>query len=214
MTTTQYTPEVRAKLERYLATYELPEGLGDEYGACSIAAINLALSGELTDDIPACMSAVLGAATINLQDAMPHEMRNSKRYKDWLPTAAGTGRDHEEERLSILMDWTWGTVLPRLQGEADEHGVGTVWRRMCEERSYNAAVDAYEAAQDAGAGFLADCANYISCAALDEDTFYSVAAGYAAHTTACAVDADHAFWEAVDPIGVLERMTNLKGSDQ
>ena len=35
---TQYTPETRAKLEDYLATHDLPKGLGNEESACSIAA--------------------------------------------------------------------------------------------------------------------------------------------------------------------------------
>jgi hypothetical protein len=75
--TQTFTQEHRAKLEQYLATHTLPSGLGTKESACSIAAINLAVSGTLTDDIPDCMSEVLGKATIRLQDAMPSEMRNS-----------------------------------------------------------------------------------------------------------------------------------------
>jgi len=144
--TTLYTPEVRAKLEDYLSTHDLPYGLGDEESACSIAAINLALFGKLTDDIPVCMSEVLGRATIALQDSMPADMRNSDRYKAWLPTAVGTGRNYEEERLVVLLDWMWGTVLPQLQGLADEKGFGKEWRRMCEERTVEAAARAARAA--------------------------------------------------------------------
>jgi len=144
--TTLYTPEVRAKLEDYLSSHDLPSGLGDEESACSIAAINLALTGDLTDDIPDCMSEGLGRATINLQDSMPADMRNSDRYKAWLPTAAGTGRDHEQERLAALMDWMWGTVLPQLQGLADEKGFGEEWRKMCEQRTESAAKAAAGAA--------------------------------------------------------------------
>ena len=169
---TTYTPEIRAKLERYLATHNLPKGMGSEESACSIAAINLAISGKMTDEIPDCMSEVIGCATITLQDAMPDDMRNSARYKTWLPTAVGTGRDREEERLAVLMDWMWRTVLPQLQPLADEKGFGKEWRTMCSERTQEAAYAAADAAADA--------------------------------------DARADFWEKVDPIGVLERMTNLE----
>ena len=191
--TTLYTPEVRAKLEDYLATHDLPSGLGDESSACSVAAINLALTGELTDDIPDCMSKVLGSATIALQDLMPHEMRNSDRYKAWLPTAAGTGRDHEQERLAVLMDWMWGTVLPHLQGLADEKGFGQEWREMCEQRTESVAAKAV-AANAAAAAVAAEAA---------ASATYAASAAYDAYADRVG------FWDAVDPIGVLERMTKI-----
>jgi len=147
---TKWTDESAAKLRDYLASHELPRGLGDNESACSIAAINLALTGTLTDEIPACMSNVIGRVTIILQDAMPAEMRNSARYKAWLPTAAGTGRDREQERLAVLMDWMWSVVLPELQGLADAQGFGTEWGEMCEKRT-GAAADAARAAADAAA---------------------------------------------------------------
>jgi len=146
---TTYTLEIREKLERYLATHTLPKGIGSKEGACSIAAINLAISGKFTDDIPDCMSVVLGIATITLQDAMPDDMRNSARYKAWLPTAVGTGRNQERERLGVLMDWMWGTALPQLQPIADEKGFGGEWRVMCKERTEKAARAAARAATEA-----------------------------------------------------------------
>lgn len=69
------------KIAAYLDTHELPKGLGSNESACSIAAINLALTGRLTDEIPACMSRVIGRWIIGIQDAAPHEMRNSPEWK-------------------------------------------------------------------------------------------------------------------------------------
>ncbi len=129
--TQTFTPEHKAKLEQYLATHTLPSGLGSKESACSIAAINLAVSGELTDEIPDCMSGVLGTAAVVLQDAMPSEMRNSLRYKTLLPDMAGTGREHEQERLAIIVDWMWSVVLPQLQPIANQHGFGSEWQTMC-----------------------------------------------------------------------------------
>jgi hypothetical protein len=194
--TQTFTQEHRAKLEEYLATHTLPKGLGTKESACSIAAINLAVSGTLTDKIPDCMSRVLGIATISLQDAMPDEMRNSLRYKALLPNMAGTGRKHEQELLDILKDWLWSVVLPQLQPLADKNGFGSEWQTMCKLKTARAAYTAARAAARAAADSAADSAR----AAAGDYT--------AADAAARAADAGD-LWETVDPIGVLERMTYL-----
>ena len=239
MTKRKFTDEHRMKLEQYLAEHELPSGLGTEESACSIAAINLAVSGKLTDTIPDCMSKVLGQSTISLQDSMPAVMRNSERYKRLLPDMAGTGRDKEQERLAVLLNWMWTVVLPQLQPLADEKGFGEAWQDMCELKTPKAAYDAADAARaatsaaDAASGaYVADVA-YAVAYAVAADVAYAVAAAdaaraatsaaraatsaadaadvaYAVAAVARAADAD--FWNTVDPIGVLERMTYLKGS--
>jgi hypothetical protein len=216
--TQTFTQEHRAKLEEYLAKHTLPSGLGAEESACSIAAINLAMTGTLTDDIPDCMSEVLGTAAIALQDAMPSEMRNSLRYKTLLPEMAGTGREHEQERLAILMNWMWSVVLPYLQPIADKHGFGSEWQTMCNlktdasARAARAAAAAsplaaaHTAAARAAAG-AADYAAAFAAAAFAADAAAARAAAGAARAAARAAGGD--FWEIVDPLGVLERMTYL-----
>jgi len=143
------TAEQQAAIAAKVNGMKLPSGLGDEHSACSIAAINLALSGRLTDEVPACMSEVVGKWIIQVQDAMPNEMRNSQAWKGLLPLAAGTGRDHEKDRLVLIKDWMWGTVLPYLQPVADAGGYGKEWRAMCEQRTPAAALAAREAAREA-----------------------------------------------------------------
>src|SRR6476661_3832939 len=98
-----FPEDAAARLTHYLATHHLPTGIGTKEEACSIAAINLALTGKLTDRIPECMSPVIGKWIIRIQDAMPDEMRNSAAWKALLPAAAGTGRDREADRLRIIM---------------------------------------------------------------------------------------------------------------
>ena len=188
---TDYTTDHRLNLEAYLATHTLPKGLGSTESACTLAAINLAMSGKMTDDIPACMSEVLGKAAIGLQDAMPDEMRNSARYKSLIPDMPGSGRAQEQERLAILLDWMWTIVLPQLQPIADRRGFGVEWHEMLVERTAAAAF----AARDAAARAARAAAR---------------AAAAAANAAANAVRAD--FWTAIDPIGVLERMTYLGGA--
>jgi len=216
-----FTAEQRAKLEDYLANHILPSGLGSEESACSIAAINLAINGELKENIPPCMSSVLGRATIRLQDAMPDEMRNSDRYKTLLPNMAGTGRDNEPERLGFLMDWMWSTVLPQLQPLADEKGFGAEWSDMCRLKTDEAANAAAAAAADAKASAsdyaYADAANAANAAANAADAADAYVAVYASAVYAVyastSANAD-TFWNTVDPIGVLERMTYLKTGKQ
>ena len=147
--TTVWTQETDARLRDYLASHELVAGIGTEESACSVAAINLALTEKLTDAIPMCMSKVIGKWMIVVQDAMPSEMRNSPGWKRLLPMAAGTGREREEGRLALVMGWMWETVLPDLQSVADQGGFGAEWRTMCMEKSSDAAGDAARAAGDA-----------------------------------------------------------------
>jgi hypothetical protein len=218
---TDYTTDHRFNLEAYLATHTLPKGLGDTESACTLAAINLAMSGDLTDDIPDCMSEVLGRAAIGLQDAMPDEMRNGQRYKRLIPDMPGTGRAQEQERLAIMLDWVWTAVLPHLQPIADKDGFGEQWRLMCKERTPDAAAAASDAAaraadaaaNDARAADAAAAASDAAAAAANDDAY---AATYAANAAAYAAAAPSVaaadFWATVDPIGVLERMTYLTGA--
>jgi hypothetical protein len=211
-TMTLYTPVDRAKLEDYLARHELAKGVGDKESACTVAAINLTLTGKLTAKVPDCMSLVLGRAVIGLQDAMPREMRNSPRYKALALDMPGTGRDREIERLEILMDWLFGTVLPESQPMADERGFGDEWRVMCSERTEAAAYAAAKGADAAAkGGYTANyAAKYAADAVASVADYSDHAAALAAAAADCAARAaDPDFWPRVDPIGVLERMTFL-----
>jgi hypothetical protein len=124
----------------------LSTGIGTAESACSVAAINLALTGELTDRVPDCMSEVIGRWVIGVQDRMPAEIRNSGAWRELLPLAAGTGRSHEAERTAMVLDWMWGTALPLVQPLAYAHGFGTAWRQMTTDRTASAASAAYAAA--------------------------------------------------------------------
>jgi hypothetical protein len=186
-----FTQEHAAKLADYLASHELPKGLGSAESACSIAAINLAISGKLTDGIPDCMSLVIGRWIIRTQDAMPADMRNSAEWKRLLPLAAGTGRALEKQRLAVAMDWMWTFVLPQLQPLADDRGFGPAWLRMTTEKTQEAAAAAAYAARAAAAA-------------------YDDAAAGAAAARAAAAAARKKFWAAVDPCACLARMIDVK----
>jgi hypothetical protein len=128
--TSTITSEQEHAIAVYLKDRHITAGLGTADEACSIAAINLALFGKLTDNVPDCMSFIIGRWIIVIQDAMPDKMRNSIEWRRLLPLAAGTGRDHETARLRILINWVWEKVLPPLQTIADDGGFGEAWRAI------------------------------------------------------------------------------------
>lgn len=150
---TTLTAEQTQAIAETVTRMHLPEGIGTAEAACSIAAINLALTGTLTDDIPECMSEVIGRWVIITQDRMSDEARNSAAWKALLPLAAGTGREREQERLAIALDAMW-EALAWVQPTADRHGFGGAWTTMTLKRTAAAyaadtAYAAYAAAVDA-----------------------------------------------------------------
>jgi hypothetical protein len=207
--TQDFTDDMRAKLIAYLETHDLPSGLGDEESACTLAAIRLAYDGQLNDDVIDCMSPVLGKAAMRLQDVMPDEMRNSARYKALIPNMPGTGREREAERLDILIDWLRTVVLPQLQPTLLKGGPAYAVAADAADAAYAVADAAYAVAAavaaDAAAAVAADAAAAVAADAADADADAADADADAARAAA-----RKAFWEAVDPIGVLERMTYLE----
>ena len=208
----QWTPENTARLEEYLASIEhIPAGIGTEEAACSVAAIRLAWDGELSDEPPPCMSRALAQWIIGVQDAMPASIRDSAEWRGLLPLAAGTGREREAERVAVIMDWLWETVMPLAQPVADEHGFGAEWRTMCETRTEaaadaaDAATRAVNAAARAAANAAARAAAYAADAAEAAYAAYAAAdAAYAAYMAAYATDAPA--WDVFDPVATLRKI--------
>ena len=215
------TQEQQESIRSYLSTHVLLKGLGSAESACSIAAINLALTGTLTDKIPDCMSNVIGRWIIRVQDSMPDKMRNSSAWKSLLPLAASTGRDSDAEkrRINLVLGWMWDTVLTHLQPIAEAGGYGEVWLRMTTEKSADAAYAADAAAYAANAAayaayaaaYAADAAAYAADAAASAAN----AAAYAADAAAYAADAAayaakltswEAAWDHFDPCALLEKL--------
>jgi hypothetical protein len=214
------TTEQQAKIEALVQQMELTKGVGTKENACSVAAINLALIGELTDKIPDCMSEVIGKWIITIQDRMPDDMRNSDEWKRLLPLAAGTGRTKEPERLSIIMDWMWES-LKLLQPFADANGFGEEWAAMCVQKSHDAA-NAANAAACSAAAYAAHAGAYAAnaaahAAAYSSSAAYSAAAAVAAIATAVAAAvttadsaaAYSAAWQTINPPALLEKLINV-----
>jgi len=199
-----------ARICAFIKTHKLAKGLGTEEEPCSIAAINLSLTGKLTDDIPSCMSQVVGTWIIRIQDEMPSDLRNAPEWKSALMKATGTGRSHEKERIAMILDWTRAVVLPQIQSIADKYGFGKEWRRMCEVRTdesakevqiyaANVAASAANAADGAvdgaDANAAASAAHAVGCAAANAAAnapYAAYAVGGAAYAASAAANAAYA----------------------
>jgi hypothetical protein len=204
------TAEQQAAIAAKVNSMTLPSGLGDEHSACSIAAINLALTGRLTDAVPDCMSEVVGWWIMTVQDAMPDAMRNSAAWKLLLPLAAGTGRGHERERGVIIMDWLWSVVLPYLQPVADADGYGKEWRDMCELRTPAAVRVAQEAAEAAEAARAVEVAGAVWAARAARAAARAAAeAARAAYWAALASGDPKKAWAHFDPCGLLAKLVEV-----
>jgi hypothetical protein len=214
------TQKQEQQIVEWLAEHPtLTQGVGNAEAACSVAAWNLALTGKLTDKIPDCASEVIGRWIIAVQDRCPPE--HGRGHPEWLrllPLAAGTGRAHEAERLAIVLDWMWSTVLPSVQSIANQDGFGEQWRVMCETRTMGAAEAAswaaYAGRYAADKVYEGNAAHYAaSYAANAADVEYAVD-GYAAAFTAYAADAvdavmyaaDKDAWATFAPIEVLRKL--------
>jgi hypothetical protein len=192
---TTLTTDQTDAIRDYLDHHYLPAGLGTAEAACSIAAINLALTGVLTDDIPVCMSEVVGAWIRRTQDWLDDDTRNSDEWKGLLPLAAGTGRALEPERLSIVFDAMW-EALAWVQPHADEHGFGNAWATMLRERTSVAAGTAARAATVAAdaASSAAAAAFWAAAGATEAASAAAAASSWAAWASWAACDDAHGQW--------------------
>ena len=208
MTTATWTPEAADRLNKYLESHDLSKGLGTEDYACSIAAINLALTGTLTAKVPECMSGVIGRWIILLQDKIPDSIRNSRDWKRLLSEAANTGRGNERERTSIIIDWMFETVLPSLQPIADDNHFGALWQTMCEKKTKQ---DAH-AAQTAGRRMAKDRETWLAVYAAGEAVTWSAeAAARSAKQAASALGNGSEVWQKYDPCGLLNKLVRAGG---
>ena len=210
------TAEQSKDLTDLLSRVELGEGLGTKDHPCSIAAVNLALYGRLTDEVPDCMSLVIGKWIIAVQDLMPHGTRNCREYKiDLLPLAAGTGRDREKEeaRFSLLADWMWERVLPRISTDEWPENLRYRWKNVLKERSAKSVDELILCGVDINLKPVRKVEVVRLWLGCDVNPGPDTIAKAAAYTTYC-IDADweEGVWDdsdGLDVIGTLERLIEV-----
>lgn len=163
-------------------------------------------------------SAVIGRWIDHVQNVMPDEMRNSDLWKNLLSEAAKTGRDHERKRLTIIMDWMWGTVLPTLQPLADTQGFGAAWRQMTTKRSVKVAKTAWKEAKGeaawaaraaADAAGLAAAARRLSMMErmVDEAMWKTVDVAW--QTMVASPAPVREVWATLDPCALLQKLIEM-----
>jgi hypothetical protein len=147
-----------------------------EQGRCAMEMVSW-LAGEPHSDKPACASAVIGAYVININDAMPDDVRN-RLLKPMVPLIAGTfdpGR--EQARAEFLAMWAVNKIVPivlRL------HGLDELAARC-------------ETAEDLSEANAAANAAYVTAYAVHGAT-QAANAAYAAAYAAYAAHAAHAVY--------------------
>jgi hypothetical protein len=183
-------------ITEWLASHELCRGLGSEDAACSIASINLALTGELTDEDPSdCMSPVIRHWVIRVQDKMPEKMmarddEHGRRWRKALPFVAGSrDPDREQERQDLILNWMWErlgddweTWVPRSAHDG--------WRTMLTEQTSVAARTTTDVAA----------------------VYAAYATFYAARAVAYAATTDRS-WHRADPAGLLVALVATGGQE-
>jgi len=204
---------VQEKIKTYLSSHRLCSGLGNEESACTIAAINLAISGRLTDSRPDCVCPVIHKWVIPIQDAMPDDMRNNG-WTDLVPLIAGSfNPELEQKRKNLILDWMWTIVLPQFLPVAAKYGFEKEWSAMLALKTPKSARDAAVAADAARAA--ARAAADAARAAADAARAAADAARDAALAAAVALAAADAlavaaYWKAVNPTKLLKKLLSVK----
>ena len=224
-----WTSEADERLRVYLARpgYIIPRGTGTREAASSMAAIYMALTGQLANRSPQCMSYVIGRWIELVQDEIPQKVRNEATWRTLLPLAARTGRERESERLDVVVKWIWERVLPTLEPVAHKYDIGTSWRSAVAGRSVRSATAGAKAVEDT----LAFLGEDVLPAQHDDDLWDLNDAAKAAREIAVASDESrHAgtkdakgcvdaalkatratnrtgvSWRTLDPVALLQKM--------
>jgi hypothetical protein len=167
---------------------------------CTIAEINLILTGELTDGPHPCVSEVIRQWVIRVQDAMPAELRNAPEWRAAAAGIAGSAGTPADEwaRRAVVLDWMWDALGDEAVLSAVPASARPAWDAMLRERSAEAAYAAY-----AGVGGAAYAA-YAACAT--DAAYAAAAAAYAA-----AHAAAYAYWRRRNPAALLARLIETRG---
>jgi hypothetical protein len=203
------TDTQRAQLAEAFAspTLRIGEGLGttgpvDSGERCTIAEINLVLTGTLSAESHPCISEVIRRWVIAIQDAMGDELRNSPAWRAAAPLIAGTGTEDERVesgRRDMIIAWMWDRLADDVVLAVLPNAMRPAWDRMLIERTSDAAD-----AVDSPAAAAADAAATAARAAR--------AARYAADEIAYAADAardQQSYWRRADPAALLARLVAL-----
>lgn len=135
-------------------------------------------------EMPDLMSKVIAGWIEVVNTEMPVSLRDSDTWQQLVAKAAEGDRgdvENEAERVKLVMGWLWDTVLQKMQGHADQRGIGPAWQQMRHQCTFTAADKVMRASRAAGLG-------------------------RAAARAACLVANDDERWLALDPVGLLTKL--------
>lgn len=221
--TAEVTEETRARLRAALLdeTFRLGMGVGTLTGErCTMAAINLILTGKLNDAPHPCVSEVIRRWVMRVQDVIPGRIRNSLAWRTAAVDIAGsaTTRAAELARAQMLVAWMWDRLADPGVLASVPADVRPAWDVMLCERTAAAAtaVDA----DDRAAGWAGPLLTLVieSVSATTTTDVDDVDAGLMAINAcdavilateyAAAADGatDEPYWERADVPGMLARL--------
>ena len=179
-------------------------GVGDTCSPCSIAAINLAVTGQLTDRTPSFMSRPVARWVRGVQDTSPAAMRDSAAWRMLLPSAANTGRKLERHDRRIIFEFAWRSYNA-LQATANRSGFGSPWADAAAiQGSGTSLLEAAEAARDVGHLVAGQAAKAVWAALTFDSCEQAGAASGLVFSTLIAPDSD------CDPAAMLGEMLSTR----
>lgn len=213
------TEDTRASLRAALLDETIHLGMGvgtldDE--RCTMAAINLVLTGVLDDGGHPCVSEAIRYWVIRIQDVIPDWIRNGVAWRTAAVGIAGSAAppDVELARVQMLLTWMWDRLADPAVLAGVPVGIRPAWDVMLRERTAAAATATDECAEGwAGAllflvAGIADAAGDglgIGAEFITNDVSSAVimASGYA---TLGGDATDEPYWERADVPGMLARL--------
>ena len=175
--------------------------------------------------IPESLSKVVAGWLPAIESEIPAALLGADTWTELRTVALRSDRggiDSEGERIKLVMEWMWGTVLPTMQAHADERGLGHAWRQMCDQRTSEAAEQAMFEARSMGAARAAAIASNVQHAAncaeraiepwIDQSQSWRhfdndyVGVGEGTARSACLSARDDEHWSAFDPAALLMKL--------
>lgn len=203
------------KVKDFLDSHpHLSKGVVNEEEMCTIAVVNMALTGRLTAGLHPCVSHIIHKWVIVTQDSMPDAIRDSGAWRESIPLIAGSAASEEIERarLKRIIAWMWDSLADKAVLAAVPEDARQAWGRMLVERTPAAAYAASNAvayaipAVRAAVDAAADAAEEAAGAAEEADD-----AAYAVRYAAEINDsARTSYWQRRDPAGLLAGLVSMR----
>jgi hypothetical protein len=178
------TQETREQVARECATRRMVTGTGDhgEGTACLMSAVNLGLTGRLTDKHHPYVSEAVRGLVVGLHDSLPDAVRSGQAWRSLGPLMLGTGDDgHDDERVRMILGWVRGSVLSDDTASAAAYAAATAY--------------AYDYATAYARAAASSVARAAAARAADDDDAYAAAR--------------EEFWRRVDAPGLIRSLCEV-----